>query len=580
MAYTFPKSRRGSYAIPQYVKDEGLERHAFVTLQAPDGTFDNPAVGDGGYVVPKYVLKDPIGQGVRITKWAPRGTYYGPKIPYWLNQTGNVIVKEKPAKGGGTAITMVGLGDVSSSGLPFNGYGNKVASLILGHVTKAYPPAQRKEQLKKIANAIEPTLWARAAEMTRRNIARGMSPAAAIHVGLANAAETGMAAEIVNLGRTRMLPKARSLLGLGCYGCDAVLDALGDRDAAAAKASPMRLAVAALPAPTGPPAEGTCTADGKFIWHGTWMRIAVGEVCKTIDPNYNVKVGAPQPSGTKAAPTVSSKMIKVGPFMVPYNASQFVIHSVNAMPAEWQAFINNELGHDCSGCISSSMRNTIPQPNEKTWEGAPFPDLRQWLGAGLPSQANSDFISGSMFSDSKVATLHNLMYDDDVSNQNPLVFVKHPDNGDDYGFYMWIDKQDPAKPWNKTTNPYQMMLVWRKIVRTWYADAWNWITHLVGEIIQGIEDVIGAVADLGCQLLSGSAGQAIGTAAGAAAGGPAGAQAGAAGANIAKGLCQGPPQPPPAPAPPASDMTTLAIIGGAVAASALLVLHARKKKRP
>lgn len=120
MAYNIPKAWSPGLALPQYVRDEGLERHAFTTLEAPDGTYDNPEVGNGGFVVPAYILDEGYGQGAAITKWAPRGSYFGPKVPNWLNAPGNIITKRAPAKGGGTQFTLKtgvgGLGGLGSLG--------------------------------------------------------------------------------------------------------------------------------------------------------------------------------------------------------------------------------------------------------------------------------------------------------------------------------------------------------------------------------------------------------------------------------------------------------------------------------
>jgi hypothetical protein len=117
MAFNIPKAWSPGLALPQYVRDEGLERHAFVTLEVPDGTYDNPAVGSGGYVVPAYVLKEGYGQGAYTTKWAPRGTYFGPKIPNWLNAPANIIAKTAPAPKGGTKYTLTAMNGITDSPL-------------------------------------------------------------------------------------------------------------------------------------------------------------------------------------------------------------------------------------------------------------------------------------------------------------------------------------------------------------------------------------------------------------------------------------------------------------------------------
>ncbi len=302
--------------------------------------------------------------------------------------------------------------------------------------------------------------------------------------------------------------------------------------------------LAPSPAPQlAPPAPGECTSDGKQIWIGPtstapghWAALPAGAQCATIGEYIPTVTVHPSGEVVLVPPSPAArKMIKVGPFMVPYEAQQFVIHWTGAMPADWQAFINQEIAHDCSGCISSSMRSTAPQ--------AGLPDLRQWLGSGVPAQVNSDFFSGSMFSDTKVNTLKELMFSGDVSNQNPIVFVKHPDNGDDYGFYIWIDRQDPMTAWDPVKNKYVLMLVWRKIERHWYTDAWNWIAHLVGEIVE-------AIGNMACSLVCTPAATQAALKSLVAAG-PAVAAAGIVGDAIAVGLCSCPLTPAAlAPIPP------------------------------
>jgi hypothetical protein len=120
MAFNIPKAWSPGLALPQYIRDEGLQRHAFTTLEAPDGTYDNPAVGDGGFVVPQYIMDEGYGQGAFITKYAPRGSYFGPKIPNWLNKPGgNTIKSTRPVKGGTqfTLKSMSGLGSLGGDSL-------------------------------------------------------------------------------------------------------------------------------------------------------------------------------------------------------------------------------------------------------------------------------------------------------------------------------------------------------------------------------------------------------------------------------------------------------------------------------
>lgn len=571
MAYTFPKSRRGSYAIPQYVKDEGLERHAFVTLQAPDGTFDNPAVGDGGYVVPKYVLKDPIGQGVRITKRAPRGTYYGPKIPYWLNQTGNVIVKEKPAKGGGTAITMVGLGDVSSSVLPFQKYGNKVASLLLNHVQKL-PPTHRKAELKRVMNAIDPSMFDRAAAISSRNVAAGMPLASALHAGIARAAATGMHAELIQLGRTNVAPKARSLLGMGCYGCEAALGALNA--AASIGAGTPMIAATQTPGPAVP-ADGACSADGKYIWHGAWKRLLVGEVCKTVDPNYASPTAGGAQGGTGVDFPLTKGTIKAGPwyFNEPtfnYRNQQFRIKQSDAdkIPPEWLVFLKAvtvaDKIVDAKGIFAfDPTAQPIAAASYKQWFqlfGGTMPpaDPTQGVFQTIKPIWNMLGMLGSM----PVAT-----YPIAGKDFPFLVRVSLATRGTNVDGYGGTDYNGPLDLLISTYPPPQGGI-----------SLPSWLASLPTEVHAG--EIVSAIADLGCQVFGSK---------GAKSSPDPYVQAGAAAASL---LC-GQPQPPACPPgsiydpntkacvvmPQKSSLLPVAIVGGA-ALAALVVLHRRSKRKP
>ena len=180
MPFHLPPSWDPGFALPDNVKDEGLERRAFVTKQLPRGTYDNPSVGTGGYAVPGYIRADGLGQGATVTKWAPSGTYYGPKLLHNLNSRPTANVSGR-ARGRQTiAFTrhqqalpaqisaMQGLGDVASVvgadpfPEPYQSYGIKAAAIIMSQVSQQ-PQAKRKVLLKKIMDAIDPTLWTRTA---------------------------------------------------------------------------------------------------------------------------------------------------------------------------------------------------------------------------------------------------------------------------------------------------------------------------------------------------------------------------------------------------------------------------------
>lgn len=228
--FGLPPAWAPGFALPDNVKDEGLERRGFVTKQMPRGTYDNsPADPTGGYAVPQYIRDEGYGQGALVTKWMPRGEY-GPRVPQWIQRQPTVAAIQK--RGDADVVTIQrrsfgGLGGLSGEPPlpePFEQYGNRAARAILGRINQL-APSQRKQQLKRIMQAIDPSLWNRTADITRRYVGQGMHPRDAFPRGLARALAAGAAAEMVTMGKTRSAPQPRSLLGLGCDGGQAALGA-------------------------------------------------------------------------------------------------------------------------------------------------------------------------------------------------------------------------------------------------------------------------------------------------------------------------------------------------------------------
>jgi hypothetical protein len=213
MAFNLPPPWDPGFALPSNVRDEGLERRAFVTRQAPRGTYDDPSVGTGGYAVPGYVLKEGYGQGAYGTKWAPRGRYDIP-VPNRLNQRPKtpVLIKEGSQQviGGSTGSNLGG------TKLPtvYESFGAKAAAAMIQPVLAA-EPSERKNILKRIMDAIDPTLWTRTAALADQYAKAGHSAMAALQAGLARALATGAAREVVAAGQTGQTPTS-GLMGLGC----------------------------------------------------------------------------------------------------------------------------------------------------------------------------------------------------------------------------------------------------------------------------------------------------------------------------------------------------------------------------
>lgn len=616
--YNLPSAWSPGLAVPDYIRREGLERHAFVTLEAPDGTYDNPAVGSGGFVVPQYVLDEGYGQGAAITKWSPRGSYFGPKIPSFLSNPPNKIVATQPGSNGWTQYTiksgvpqapvtpLQGMGDAYMQGTRGGGtrrtamgddampsaytqFGHRAASTLIASVQRL-APANRKGALKKALNTIDPSLWSRTQTIASRYTKQGLAPAQALHAGLARAMSTGLAAEIVHTGLKRRKPAAKGLLGLGCYGRRAVALALGDT--VVSKADGHTLGTTVALQPIGNPNVGICDASGTKISDVTadgaifWRALRAGEVCRQSSSilvgsstgGGNVTVtnadGTVQTAGqglTQAPPPPdpNAQVLQAGPFSIPLNVAQWSVHWSGKMPADWQAFILPELAHDCSNCGVTSMENAT--------QGHPLGALSQFFD-NLPSMVNKDLVgrqmqivgTGSVGNGRPVGSVsYVLQYPD-----QPIVLVQRPDNGDQWGVYMSIAPVDVTKPWDSTTNPNTLLLLWKPKPQ----GVWDWIKIIVGAIVDAVGAALDAVGDLACGLLQSPLGVVGGAAAGASVGGVKGAQAGAAGAQIAAGACGGAAPPVPLPPPTNSWLLPVAIVG--MGAAALILLMPKHKKKP
>lgn len=219
MAYNLPAAWDPGFVLPSNVRDEGLQRRAFVTKQLPRGTYDDPRVGTGGFAVPQYVHDEGYGQGTFTTKWQPSGSYVGPKVPNWLNQRPKVI-RQRKLPSGKVVSTIQPLGD-DEMPEPFETYGQRAAQMMLNRVA-ILPPGKRGPALHQIMDTIDKSLWTRVQGILRRYVAQGMTTAQALPLAIARAMSTGIAAEIIDAGLKRKPPQAKSLLGLGCYGPQAM----------------------------------------------------------------------------------------------------------------------------------------------------------------------------------------------------------------------------------------------------------------------------------------------------------------------------------------------------------------------
>lgn len=600
--YNIPSAWSPGLAVPDYIRREGLERHAFVTLQAPDGTYDDPAVGSGGYVVPQYVLDEGYGQGAIVTKWSPRGSYFGPKIPSFLSNPPNKVVAQSVAPNGWKQYTIAsgvptqGLGDSymqttrGSGGRRAMGddtpmpagyaqFGHDAATTLISAVRKL-APASRKQALKKALNTIDKSLWTRTATIANRYQAQGMSPAQALHAGLSRAMSTGLAAEVVHTGQKRQRPAAKGLLGLGCYG-RAAISALGDTVVSKAGSTVSTGLQTNLFTNAGP-AVGECTSDGAMIWAidptsgtGFWRRLRVGESCATTGA-YTVTVGGAQggitgadgTGGAPPPPDPNAQVLQAGPFSIPLNVASWTVHWSGKLPADWQAFILPELAHDCSNCAITSMENAT--------SGHVMGALSDFFD-NLPTQVNKDLVGRQMTilgtgPQGNGLPLGSVQYTVAEPDQ-PIVLVKRPDNGDLWGVYMSFVPTDPTKAWDSSTNPFVLQLRWLPRPK----GVWDWIKTILGVIVNAIGDALDAIGNAACGLLQSPAGVVGGAAVGAVIGGPVGAKAGATGAAAAASACNSPP-PPVVVAPSRGWLLPVAIVGMGAAALVLFMPKHKKKK--
>lgn len=531
MAFGLPPAWRSGFALPDNVLDEGLERRAFVTKQMPRGTYDNtPPDPTGGFAVPGYVRQEGYGQGAYTTKWMPRGEY-GPRVPQWIQKQPTVAAMRKV--GDAKVVTIQrrqfsGLGGLSGEPPlpgPFEEYGARAASAILRRINQL-APSERKKQLKQIMDAIDPSLWNRTAEITRRYVGQGLTAVEAFPRGLARALAAGIAAEMIAAGKSRVAPQPRSLLGLGCYGCDAALGALP-------------LVSTAVLAPT---------------------------------------VGKPVLVATKVP---AGKQVQVGPFTFPVGDQPFVLANgaaaIKALPREWHGYISRALkisdaeqqaliqdvlkkiansAGTASGSTAAAVKvfnmQMAKSPDNAIWKDA----LHIFPGQNVTLRAISPMMTTGKWSDS------------DDGRAMPIATFTHPVSGNKWGVFLGMsgDKLNPTG--------VQLYVKWLP-EQPWYTRALGWIASLPAKLIEAVKEVVEELGDLACQLASNPNAINAGAAAGVAAGG--GAAAGAAGAAIAQSLCGGPKTAAPPPPPPSQDnLLPVVLIGGGVLAAALLLTKKKK----
>jgi hypothetical protein len=552
MAYNLPPPWDAGYALPSNVKDEGLERRAFVTKQAPRGTYDDPRVGNGGYAVPQYVDDEGYGQGTFTTKWRARGTYDLP-VPNWLNVRSKVVAEAR-SPGGGTQVTFQAL---SGTELPklYTDFGAKAARQVIGRVM-AVPAGQRKAMLKTILDRIDPTLWKRVASIAQALQRGGLSAGDALYPALAQAMSVGIAAEIVQTGLRRTAPQPRSLLGLGCYG------ALGATAAMSVKGSITNI----VDKITGVFSNGeSCPPPSGFTWdtaNGTpyLRRLKAGESPKNGPCGGTVTTG-----GTSGQATVTSsetpragKILELGPseariwFRIPEQTGRFTMTQPGAASstagiAVGDSMMTPEIWAD----IVTQMQTASAKYRklQAVTDADAVKDMKG-DGYGLPP-VSGNYLKGV------------------IEGVFPLYWFTYPGSSTTFGLHV---KYLAPGLWEFTTRQ-------KPPSNNPLSGAFSWLKKLFAKITDVAAQAVEAVADLACKVAGSGVGVAAGAGAAAAAGVP--PEAGAAGATIAAGVCNSGGQTGPFVMPPSADdgLLPLAIIGG-VAAVAVFMLKKKKRKAP
>lgn len=608
MAYNLPPAWDAGFALPKNVRDEGLERRAFVTKQMPRGTYDDSTDGTAGYNVPQYIKDEGTGQGAFTTFWQPRGTYNGGQVKHWLNQRPAVTNVTRLPGGAQQVTVQTSMGDDASMAEPFETYGQKAAAVMISAVA-GLPPGQRQQVMKTMMDKLDKSLWARTQDIFRRYVQQKMAPADAFPMALARALSTGIAAEIITTGVRRVAPQVNSLLGLGCYGCEAFLGAMGD----------VAWPQGCTPAPAGFTWLYSATVNGQSV-PGRWARLPAGQTpqpfCAGVVPPGALTVADPTGAGAPPPPVEirdqgSDYDWFVGPFG--FNTATF-------MPRVWgvgasSATVANRAsppdimyltpGDLPAGPQLSNVRPMIPQvlawlkarlTEDKDASGNQdtpasyldtasnrHPSSYLFDASGNVSQGQAedakkwfDAMGIELGTPVRLHTLWNLK-----TAGSPLARTTHIKTGANMALVVSLAPMDLTRgDWSKT-NPL-VLKVWLSSVPdiNIFGALWNpmiLINPLVAlqataSVLAGVAPILG---DLACDVLTNPA---AGTAAGVAAaayGIP--PQAGTTGVALAASQCGKAPPPPP-PVVSHSIWPWVILGGGAAVALALLTRKPKPKK--
>ena len=632
MAYNLPPPWDAGYALPDNVRDEGLERRAFVTKQMPRGTYDMPNVGSGGYVLPDYIKTEGYGQGARVTKWMPRGTRAN--VPHYLDQRPRVVKQRSVGpKAVDVTIAPAALAGVPTPSL-HKRFGDRAAAGILARVQRL-PQASRKEALKKALDRIDPTLWSRTATLAESFRRSGMTAANALLAGLSQAMTTGLTAELVNTGMSRRMPQPTSLLGLGidharrAMGAleteitsvrtqtkpgtettkPGLLDAVLSTSKAGATSTSTTVPVV-LTDPnrpnfffvggqwvrSGPEVDGTCDSSGTLIfrWNattntGAWQRKQASDVCKGIlktsaacdwrtpeSTAASIKAGCIPPGGVVVTNTDGTVVGTGTGAALPPKATQFVQIGPWNFGLDGGAIREHrdQTPKDWMQWIIDQLARAGAWARQKigfAMVGGGTINAHDFLWMHTQTLETTVVYSANEFYDKKEGWV--LVPKDWFVGKAPIAKVTHPTKGNDWGLFltMGIDAD----------NPTSFSVEFKKLPdKNWLEKAFDWIVRLIGKIVDFIGDVVDFVGGLACDVFSDPQGASAAAAAGAAAG-PVGVGAAVVGAAVASQLCsKPPPPPPPPPADTSSSILPVALAAGGIVLLAVVLKKKKRKKAP
>jgi len=246
-------------------------------------------------------------------------------------------------------------------------------------------------------------------------------------------------------------------------------------------------------------------------WEGTWRKRAADEKCGDIR-------------------FMEEEMLAVGPILIPAKATSYAFQWEGPLPADWAAAINETIAKDCDSCFRNNMR-PVPPIGVKGIYGR----LRPFLGDGMPSEMNQQFVSfddvwggigdrtsganvmtpewvtahlpeinkvaGSSFTGTYEQFIRTGLWSVDLIDafvvqrpDAPVFLAQHPISKKEYGIFMSVVRRDLTKPWDSTTNPHVLQFVWRPVNKSWVTKAWGWVKKIIIKVIKFAKDTFCSLA--------------------------------------------------------------------------------------